>query len=272
MKLDLETEIRYPEGDRAGIIRQVILDENNAVSAIVMSTDDFVSRDVIVPLGLLSEEPGGVTTINLSPEDLADLESYSEERVAVLPERWVMSRNAAFGGDVFPEMMYQPIVPVMDVPDLPEGNTTISQGTTIWCLDGVWGVVDQVLVDDGGTNYQGGYVGLESQRPFFEAAFAPVVAAFPDMPQKYTGGDRQQRPVGSDQDSFNQVGVPGFFTVETGRSNYGFVHHTQNDRFDQAIPEYLVQSSTNHAAVSFYLASLPGLLPRQQAQTPPPSK
>lgn len=153
MKLDLETEVRYPEGDRAGVIRHVILDEDNAVSAIVMSTDDMVSRDVIVPLGLLSEEPGGVIAINLSPDDLSDLESYTEERVAVLPEKWVMSRNAAPGGDVFPEMMYQPIVPVMDVPDLPEGNMALSQGTEIWCLDGAWGVVDQVLVDDQGQVY-----------------------------------------------------------------------------------------------------------------------
>ncbi len=153
MKLDLETEIRYPEGDRAGVIRHVILDEDNTVSAIVMSTDDFVSRDIIVPLDLLSEEPGGVTTINLSPDDLPDLESYTEERVPVLPERWVMSRDAAPGGDVFPEMMYQPIVPVMDVPDLAEGNMSISQGTTIVCLDGTWGVVDQVLVDDNGQVY-----------------------------------------------------------------------------------------------------------------------
>lgn len=153
MKLDLETEIRYPWGNRAGVIRHVILDEDNTVSAIVMSTDDFVSRDVIVPLDLLSEEPGGVTTINLSPNDLPDLESYTEERVPVLPERWVMSRDAAPGGDVFPEMMYQPIVPVMDVPDLAEGNMSISQGTTIVCLDGTWGVVDQVLVDDNGQVY-----------------------------------------------------------------------------------------------------------------------
>ncbi len=153
MKLDLENEIRYPEGDRAGVIRHVILDGDNTVSAIVMSTDDLVSRDVIVPLDLLSEEPGGVTTINLSPDDLADLDSYTEERVPVLPERWEMSHNAAPGGDVFPEMMYQPIVPVMDVPDLPEGSMSISQGTAIWCLDGTWGVVDQALVNDEGQIY-----------------------------------------------------------------------------------------------------------------------
>jgi hypothetical protein len=153
MRLDLETEVRYPEGDRAGVIRSVILDEENQASAIVLATDDLVSRDVIVPLDLLSEEPGGVVTINLTPDDLADLEDYSEERVPAIPDGWRMSRNAAPGGDVFPEMMYQPLVPVMEVPDLPEGTVAISQGTALWCLDGPWGIVDDVLVDDNGQVY-----------------------------------------------------------------------------------------------------------------------
>lgn len=153
MRLDLETEVRYPEGDRAGFIRRVILDENNQASAIVMATDELISRDVIVPLELLSEESGGVVTINLSPDDIADLDDYTEERVPVIPDGWRMSRNAAPGGDVFPEMMYQPLVPVMDVPNVPEGETSVSQGTAIWCLDGLWGIVDDVLVDDNGQVY-----------------------------------------------------------------------------------------------------------------------
>ena len=153
MKLDLETEIRYPEGDRAGVIRQVILNDNNSVGAIVMSTGGLISRDVIVPLDLLSEEAGGIMQVNLSPDDLPDLEEYTEERVAVLPERWEMRHGPAFGGDVFPEMINQPIVPVMDVPDLPDGAVSISQNTALWCLDGEWGVVDDVLVDDNGQAY-----------------------------------------------------------------------------------------------------------------------
>jgi Zn-dependent M28 family amino/carboxypeptidase len=131
--------------------------------------------------------------------------------------------------------------------------------------------ISAVLVDDGGTNYQGGYQGVASQKEIMEAAFGPVVAAFPDMPQKFGVSERMPRGGGSDHASFNAVGVPGFFTNETGRSDYNFVHHTQHDSYEKAIPEYLVQSSTNHAAVSYYIACLPGLLPRQQAQTPPPS-
>lgn len=124
--------------------------------------------------------------------------------------------------------------------------------------------ISAVFVDDGGTNYQGGYAGIESQRSILEAAFAPVVAAFPDMPQTFTASARMPRGGGSDHASFNAVGVPGFFTKETGRSDYNFVHHTQHDSFDKAIPEYLVQSATNHAVVAYTIANLPTLLPRDE--------
>jgi hypothetical protein len=67
---------------------------------------------------------------------------------------------------------------------------------------------------------------------------------------------------GSDHASFNEVGVPGFFWTERGKGNYGRVHHTQYDRLDTAIPEYLVQSSTNSAAAAYVLACAPTLLPR----------
>jgi carboxypeptidase Q len=122
--------------------------------------------------------------------------------------------------------------------------------------------ISAVLVDDGGTNYQGGYIGLETQRPMMEMAFAAMNTAFPDMPEKFVVQPQMPRGGGSDHASFNAAGVPGFFTIETGRSDYGYVHHTQNDRYELAIPEYLVQSGTNHAVVSYNLACADSLLPR----------
>ncbi|AIE85414.1 M28 family metallopeptidase [Fimbriimonas ginsengisoli] len=128
--------------------------------------------------------------------------------------------------------------------------------------------ISAVLVDDGGTNYQGGYQGLASQQALFEEAFAPSVKAFPEMPMKFVAvsGDRMPRGGGSDHAPFNRVGVPGFFTLETGRSDYNFVHHTQHDRLEMAIPEYLVQSATNHAVVAYNLACAPDMVPREPKQ------
>ncbi len=133
--------------------------------------------------------------------------------------------------------------------------------------------ISAVLVDDGGTNYQGGYEILEQMKPMMEAAIAKSQAAFPDMPQKLevVKGPRMPRGGGSDHAPFNSVGVPGFFTIETGRSDYGYVHHTQHDRYEMAIPEYLVQSATNHALVSYNLACADTLLPREPKPEPAPT-
>jgi hypothetical protein len=123
--------------------------------------------------------------------------------------------------------------------------------------------ISAVLVDDGGTNYQGGYVCIESQRPYLEAAMAPTQKAFPSLPMKLDVQPRMPRGGGSDHVPFNRVGVPGFFTEETGRADYDYIHHTQHDHLEHAIPEYLVQSATNHAVVAYNLACAPDLLPRE---------
>lgn len=125
--------------------------------------------------------------------------------------------------------------------------------------------ISAVFVDDGGTNYQGGVACVEQMAPMLREAMSPVMAAFPDLPQTVDVGPAMPRGGGSDHASFNAVGVPGFFWHEKGRADYGFVWHTQNDRLEYAIPEYLVQSSTNSAVVAFKLANADTLLPRVTA-------
>lgn len=125
------------------------------------------------------------------------------------------------------------------------------------------GKISAVFVDDGGTNYQGGVSCLESQASMIRAAMAPMAGAFPDLPQTVNVVP-ELRGGGSDHASFIAKGVPGFFFMETGRADYGLSWHTQNDRLEYAIPEYLVQSSTNTAVMAFNLACAPTLLPRQK--------
>ena len=128
--------------------------------------------------------------------------------------------------------------------------------------------IDAVLVDDGGTDYQGGYVGIATQKDIFEAAIAPMNVAFPDMPVKFDVRDKMPRGGGSDHASFNAVGVPGFFTIEMGTSDYPYVHHTQHDRYEMAIAPYLVQSGTCHAVVSYNLACADMMVPRAPVEAP----
>ncbi len=153
MRLDLDTEVRYPTGERAGFLRKVVLDANNEVSEVVVASNDLISRNVIVPVGMLSADPGGVTTINATPDEFASLDDYNEERVPVMPDGWEFSNEVAPGGDVFPATMYQPIVPVTEVENLDDGASSLSQGTAISCADGSWGTVDEVLMGDDGAAY-----------------------------------------------------------------------------------------------------------------------
>jgi hypothetical protein len=128
--------------------------------------------------------------------------------------------------------------------------------------------ISAVLNDDGGTNYQGGYVGIETMRPMMEAAFAPTQRAFPTLEMKFNVVAAMPQGGSSDHAPFNWEGVPGFFTIESGKADYGRVWHTQFDQYKEAIPEYLIQSSTNHAVVAYSLANAPTMLPR--GPKPPP--
>ena len=87
-------------------------------------------------------------------------------------------------------------------------------------------------------------------------------AGFLDVNIRPTG-DKIHTHSGSDHAAFNAVGIPGFFWDEVGRAEYGVTWHTQNDTYDRAIEEYLIQSATNMAIVAYNLANAPDLLPRE---------
>ncbi|MGI9013495.1 MAG: M20/M25/M40 family metallo-hydrolase [Phycisphaerales bacterium] len=127
--------------------------------------------------------------------------------------------------------------------------------------------ISAVLVDDGGTNYEGGLRCIESMAEMLREATAPINEAFPDMPVEIHVSERMPRGGGSDHASFNAVGIPGFFWDEVGSGgregkDYRFIHHTQHDTPRYAVPEYLVQSSTCAAVTAYNLASAETLLPR----------
>ncbi len=144
--------------------------------------------------------------------------------------------------------------------------------------------ISAAFVDDGGTNYQGGIPAADFMVDYLAAASSATNGMFfsqtdydaamhdddPDNDEHAGHLDVNIRPTGgkiethggSDHASFNRKGVPGFFWDETGRANYRHAWHTQNDTFDQAIEEYLIQSATNMALVAYNLANAPTLLPR----------
>jgi len=130
--------------------------------------------------------------------------------------------------------------------------------------------ISAAFVDDGGTNYEGGIPAADFMVDYLAAATAPVNNQFySETDGEYlnvnirpTGGKIETHG-GSDHAAFNKVGVPGFFWDEEGRAEYSYGWHTQNDRLDLAIEEYLMQSATNAAIVAYNLANAPELLPRE---------
>lgn len=128
--------------------------------------------------------------------------------------------------------------------------------------------ISAAFVDDGGTNYQGGLVCIESMKPMLDEAIAPAQAAFPDYEIVNIVQDEMPKGGSSDHASFNRAGIPGFFWIEKGsggreEKTYRFVWHTQHDTPRYAVEEYLVQSATTSALVAAYLANAETLLPRE---------
>ena len=76
------------------------------------------------------------------------------------------------------------------------------------------------------------------------------------------------REYGTDSLSFDEVGVPGFWCVQT-IAEYSQTHHSQSDTFDKAWKDDLLQGAQVLAAWAYNTAELPDLLPRRPL--PPPA-
>ena len=126
--------------------------------------------------------------------------------------------------------------------------------------------ISAVFVDDSGTNQQSSLTCAQSMESMLRQVVAPMNYAFPDVPIRLNVlPTMPARGGASDHASFNAVGIPGFFWGKTGTANYRYAWHTQNDRLDQAVPEYLVKNSTVSAIAAFMLSEAETLLPRSPA-------
>lgn len=72
------------------------------------------------------------------------------------------------------------------------------------------------------------------------------------------------RQGGTDHKSFDDVGVPGFWTVQD-MAEYSKTHHSQSDTFDKVWREDINQGAQLLAAWAYNTAQLPEMLPRRPA-------
>jgi len=126
--------------------------------------------------------------------------------------------------------------------------------------------ISAVIVHDGGTNFINGLNATESMLPIFEKAFEPAMKLDPALPFTLNKVPRLPRGIGSDHDAYLAAGVPGFYwrqgrTPEKGQT-YSHEHHTQNDVYSAAIPEFQKHSAMIVAIGAWRLAQLEGMVPR----------
>ena len=72
---------------------------------------------------------------------------------------------------------------------------------------------------------------------------------------------------GTDHQSFEAVGVPGFACAQEG-DEYFLTHHTPSDTYDKAKEPNLIQGSQVMAVTAMRIANLPDLLPRDRPKNP----
>jgi len=132
--------------------------------------------------------------------------------------------------------------------------------------------ISAVFVHDEGTNPLTGLGAPAAMLPALQTVCEPLLGLDPAFPFELAEVDGLSTFVGSDNDSFVQAGVPGFFWRQKGRSDYEHHHHTQYDTFNAAIPEYQEHSALVVALTAYGVANLPELLDRTNMRAPEPRR
>ncbi|HET6575854.1 MAG TPA: M28 family peptidase [Fimbriiglobus sp.] len=116
------------------------------------------------------------------------------------------------------------------------------------------------LVHDTGTGRVKGFalMGREAVRAVLEPELASLAeVGFEGLSLRFFGG--------SDHQSFEGSGVPGFACIQEP-DEYRLTHHTQTDTFDKAKEPNLIQGAQVMAVTALRVANLPELLPRDRPE------
>lgn len=127
--------------------------------------------------------------------------------------------------------------------------------------------ISGVLVHDGGTNTCLGITSTDAMYSQMQKAFAHILKDGHEQAFEIRKVDGL-RGGGSDHQSYLGAGVPGFFWIQKGKAVYNYTHHTQHDKYDQAIEAYQKRSAEIIAAGALGIANLPDMLSRTKLIAP----
>lgn len=126
--------------------------------------------------------------------------------------------------------------------------------------------ISAVFVHDTGTGKVTG-IGLHGNgqdQPIFEQEFT----ALKDLGVTSFGTFLMN---GTDHASFYPKGVPAFWFMQDS-ADYGWMHHSQSDTFDKALPDDLIQGATVMAVCAYDVAQRDAMLPRREMPKTEPAK
>ncbi|HLY19622.1 MAG TPA: M28 family peptidase [Bryobacteraceae bacterium] len=117
-------------------------------------------------------------------------------------------------------------------------------------------------LDNGSGKIRGVYLQEnEGMRPLFESWLAPFRdEGATTITIKNTGG--------TDHQSFDAVGLPGFQFIQDPLDYGSVTHHSSMDTYDHAVPSDLMQASAILAALVYQAANYPELMPRKELPKP----
>jgi carboxypeptidase Q len=136
-----------------------------------------------------------------------------------------------------------------------------------------------VLVHDGGTNACAGIYATPAMELMFQEVFAPIIHHThkldnTDLHFSLRNVQSLPRGIGSDHDSYLAAAnpAPGFFWDQRGETSYGYIHHTQNDTYEEAEEEYQNYTSRVVASAAWRFANASTMVPRDDMMGPKPKR
>ena len=118
-------------------------------------------------------------------------------------------------------------------------------------------------LDNGSGKIRGVYLQEnEAMRPLFETWLAP----FRDEGATTV---TIKNTTGTDHQSFDAVGLPGFQFIQDPLDYGSVTHHSSMDTYDHAVPSDLMQASAIIATLVYQAANYPELMPRKELPRPP---
>ena len=117
-------------------------------------------------------------------------------------------------------------------------------------------------LDNGSGKIRGVYLqGNDAMRPLFESWLAPFRdEGATTITVKDTGG--------TDHQSFDAVGLPGFQFIQDPLDYGSVTHHSSMDTYDHAVPSDLMEASAVIAALVYQAANSPEMMLRKELPKP----